>query len=71
MSEVLPPKYLEARAEAVRFLDRLTELELAIVDLNRVTMKHWGIIGCPESAAVKRASMDLTRALAKLRKGGG
>ena len=69
MASVLPIKYIEARAEAQRFLKKLDDLEHLIKHDERQA-KYWDIIGCPESAAVKRSSMDLTRALAKLRKGG-
>jgi hypothetical protein len=50
-----------AKQEALRFLKRVEELE-----------KEWQpstyYTACKESGAVKRASMDLTRALAELRK---
>lgn len=69
MDEDLPDAYIEARQEARRFLLRLSELEerLATDDYAR---KYVSIIGCKETAAVKRASLDLSRSLAKLRKGG-
>ena len=58
-----------AQAEAKRFLDRIVELE--------VTMKaNWTDREMPDrtslipvqSAALRRASLDLTRALAKMRR---
>jgi len=66
---LLPKNYQVARAEAIRFLEKMDELE-HLLSTDERQRKYWGIIGCPESAAVKRSSMDLTRALAKLRKGG-
>ena len=52
-----------SKKEAVRFLERVWELE------NNIGRKpHENQIrGCSESGAVRRASMDLTRALARLR----
>jgi len=70
----------EAVAEAKRFLMRADELkactnpqtpaERAAHEANVFggTRQPHGWIGCIESAAVRRASMDLTRALAKLRR---
>lgn len=54
-----------AITEARRFIERGEALQKAAVEGdNRI---YWG--SCPkESGAVKRASMDLTRALADLRK---
>lgn len=54
----------EAREEALRFLARVAELEK--VFKSSPIISNWG--GCAQSGAVRRASMDLTRALAKLRK---
>ena len=51
----------EVRVEIERFLSRLKELELA-----KQNNPGWGTPA--ESGAVRRASMDLTRALAKLRR---
>ena len=55
----------DAIFEAERFLKRAKELKKSFrgKDENR-------IMSCPENAAVKRASMDLTRSLAKLRNPG-
>lgn len=56
----------KATAAAVRFLETMEELEAGI----RATGSgaDW-VYGSPkESGAARRASMDLTRALAKLRK---
>jgi len=47
---------------ACEFVRRAKELEEAIA-----VKPCWDITGCRESAAVRRASMDLTRALADLR----
>ena len=49
-----------AKREAKRFLERVQALE------DRMAEDRWAI----ETAAVKRASMDLTRALAEMRKSG-
>lgn len=70
----------KAEAEAKRFLERVNELKEATKGFMR---SHWDskqekhipgkmfdsdyFYGSKESAALKRASMDLTRALAKLR----
>lgn len=51
----------EAKAEALRFLRRVRELE-AVAPF----MQRYG--GGQLTGAVRRASMDLTRALAKLRR---
>lgn len=64
----------DARLEAERFLQRLRELvacrkPLTSVELGRpgyVRNPHAG--GCPETAAVRRASLDLTRSLARMRR---
>ena len=53
-------KLIAAEAEAIRFLSRVDAYKKAITAT---------VYGSPrESGAVKRASMDLTRALADLRK---
>lgn len=66
----------EARRETERFLMRLDELkacrkpqtaEEKAQRWGRPRFPHTG--SCPETAAIRRASMDLTRALAKLRRG--
>ncbi|HVQ45141.1 MAG TPA: hypothetical protein VMT30_09380 [Candidatus Saccharimonadia bacterium] len=51
----------EARAEAERFLRRLNEMDAC-------TKHRSSYDACPSRAAVKRASLDLTRALANLRR---
>lgn len=54
-----------AEAQAKEFLRRVKELRS-----NEYAM-HWlSITGSPESAAVRRQSMELTRALAKMRRPG-
>ena len=55
-----------AKREAKRFLERVQALEDRIAEDTPL----FALIGCVETAAVKRASMDLTRALAELRKSG-
>lgn len=49
--------------EAKRFLSRHKEYESAIKTLN-----GYSYIGTKESGALRRASMDLTRSLAEMRK---
>lgn len=51
-----------AKIEAKRFLDRVAEMELRLKERGGTEF-----FGCAESGAVRRASMDLTRALARLR----
>jgi len=51
-----------AKREARRFLERVLTLE------DRVAEEGFAIYGCKELLAVERASMDLTRALAEMRK---
>lgn len=55
---IRPEAIREAEAEAERFLVRVTELRES---------KEPEIYGGPLHAALRRASMDLTRSLAKLR----
>lgn len=57
----------EAEAEAIRFLDRVHDLRTRIKDDPHVA-QFWEIVGCKESGAVKRASMDLSRSLVALRR---
>lgn len=63
-----------ARKEAERFLDRLTELQAAH-DKHRTMQRNPGFEWEPDpldgsklSGSVRRASLDLTRALAEMRK---
>lgn len=56
-----PEKLKIAKQEAVRFLDRVKAYETFIGS-------GPGFLGSKKSGAVRRASMDLTRALAELRK---
>lgn len=56
-------KLTKATAEARRFLEKVEELELA-----KVPKSFGGYYPSKHTAAVKRASMDLTRALAELRR---
>jgi len=49
-----------AKAEAQRFVAKCNLLL-------RLEYSSWETVGCPESGAVRRASMDLTRALARPR----
>jgi len=54
---------VEAIMEADRFMEKAKK---ALWELQK--MKHVHICGTKKSAAARRASMDLTRALAELRK---
>jgi hypothetical protein len=51
------------KLEVQRFLDRIHEFEEHV----QAKVSHSGHYACPERAAVKRASLDLTRALSRLR----
>lgn len=66
-------RFLEAEEEAQRFLKRCLTLRADTKNRVVATVDEDGnrndIIDGPEAAAVKRASMDLTRALAELRRG--
>jgi hypothetical protein len=57
----------ETENEVKRFLKRLEALK-ATDEYKAESTKYSSISGCTESGALKRASMDLTRSLAKLRK---
>ena len=55
--------------ECNRFLNRVDELK-ARIEYNKTLPKNHQIyvdMGCAETGAIKRASMDLSRALVKLR----
>lgn len=51
-----------AEAEAKRFLERAAEAR------KRLNIDSYAKYGCRETGAVKRASLDLSRALADMRK---
>ena len=51
-----------ASTEALRFIERADAAVAALV------AREGYVAGCPETAAAKRASMDLTRALAMMRR---
>ena len=55
----------EAKAEALRFAKKADE---AIAVLQSANVERCGFSGSKETAAAKRASMDLTRALVCVRK---
>ena len=55
----------EARAELTRFSKKLKELEDKIKENPKCAYSIF--FGCAETGAVKRASMDLSRVLVKLR----
>jgi len=65
----------KAMAEAERFLAAARRLEASTAEYHRTTEYEWivkaGIVPAGrESAAVRRASLDLSRALADLRRRG-
>jgi hypothetical protein len=55
-----------AKKEAYRFILAVSELEERI-RVETSSSDFMLMLGCKESAAVRRASMDLTRVLAKMR----
>lgn len=54
----------EVKSEAKRFLGRIAAFEAHVKTQERIHADHYA---CPERAAIRRASLDLTRALARLR----
>ncbi len=56
---------IEAENEAKRFLERLKKLKET--DRYKSDYAKFDVGGCPESAALRRSSMDLAKVLAKLR----
>jgi hypothetical protein len=62
-----PVKYREAEREARRFLEFMAVLKVRFNN-DDYFRQYMGIKGGPETAAVKRASMDLSRALARMRR---
>jgi hypothetical protein len=62
MTNVFYDRLVAAAAEAERFLER------AHVAMEEIRDKEMSFLGSPKSAAAKRASMDLTRALADVRR---
>ena len=68
----LPAKYVRAAAEARRFLASVDALEARVAAddslVSTVTGVFYSGYGLRESGAVRRASLDLTRALADLRR---
>jgi hypothetical protein len=64
----IPERYLAAERACERFLAACDELRGRFARDEHFA-KFIDITGGPETAAVKRASMDLTRQLAKLRRG--
>lgn len=62
----------DVKAECLRFLKRIEEYEQRTEKETKGYHKEWyakyGIKGTKESGALKRASLDLSRELVKLRK---
>ena len=58
-----------AKAEAKRFIEKVAKLEMQYKrDHHNESINFLLMCGSKESGAVRRASMDLTRALADLRR---
>jgi hypothetical protein len=57
----------QAEQEAHRFLDKLGALRERLAT-DEDMRRYFGIVGFKETGAVKRASMDLSRALVELRR---
>ena len=64
-----PSGIKKAEKEAERFLNRVKELRETDQLPKVITEKDWCMAGSKETGAVRRASLDLTRALAAMRKG--
>lgn len=68
MKHKLPNKYIEAEEWAIHFLKRMSALKRRY-DEDKCARTYFNTgTSLPERAALKRASMDLSRALAKMRK---
>ena len=67
MKEKLPDKYVEAEEWARLFLKRMQALKKRFNSDEDFRRYMW-ITGGAENAALKRTSMDLSKALVKLRK---
>ena len=57
----------QAEQEVHRFLDRIGALRERL-STDEDMRKYFGIVGFKETGAVRRASMDLSRALVELRR---
>lgn len=68
MANTKHEKIARARHEALRFLARCDEL-IERYDSDEHFRRYMEITGFKETAAVKRASIDLSRALSDLRRG--
>lgn len=67
MANTKQEKIARARSEALRFIARCDEL-IERHAKDEGFRKYMEITGFKETAAVKRASMDLSRALSEMRK---
>lgn len=63
----LPKEYTDAEQWARLLLDRIDELRAAYQDPN--FRAYFNVTGSSERAAVRRTSLDLSHALAKMRNG--
>lgn len=68
MANTKQEKIARARSEALRFIARCDEL-IKRHAKDEDFRRYMEIVGFKETAAVKRASMDLSRALSEMRKG--
>ena len=67
MSDKLPDKYIEAEEWARMFLKRMDAFKKRY-NTDEEFRRYLTITGGAENAALKRTSMDLSKALVKLRK---
>jgi hypothetical protein len=61
-------KVQEVEEETLRFLKRIREFKTKVMRADAQGQRMIFITGCKETAALRRASLDLTRALAKMRR---
>lgn len=59
----------QARMAAKAFLERIEAHKIRLMD-DTDYARMWTITGYQQTAAIRRASMELTRALARLRRAG-
>jgi hypothetical protein len=62
------PTVIKAMEEAKRFVKKCEAYTARVrADTGKNVIKEWAGLGTPEAASVKRASMDVTRAMADIR----
>lgn len=64
-----PSDIKKAEIEAKRFLERIEELRSGNQLPKIIVEANWHLTGSKETGALRRASLDLTRALSSMRKG--